>query len=681
MAGDGRDEALAAQGEDELGVGQLEAAVQLHLLVLGVHRHHLALQDLDDVLGLIPPGGMQSHLVGGEAGEHGLGQHGPLVGGAFVGDEQDAARLVPLPDGLGRADAGAAVAQDDVGVLGIVAEGGLLHLYLHKLVPADAAHRAGVQRGVENLAAHQALDQLAGAGALLLLLLHRHVVLGADAAHRAALLVRLEHRAAHFAPHQLLLGGLLLPGEGDKVLGANLTDGTGLRVGVKHRAAHVAADLPLGSALDGMEVVQHRLGKFHAIFPGLFELVLAGLEAHPEALQGLELELLEALHDVGHALAAPAVAAEGGGHLAPVGAGKHAGGQVPDGLEGLTHDGGGAQQETVGVEELLSHFAGVGLHHVIQAHVDAALVRDTLGNGLGQLAGVAVGTDIGNNDGGPGVRIDDGGPLLVGIQHVGNAGVQHRAVAGADHLQLQRTHPLQSVQHKALEGADDAVVVILGGLPVALLVGNGAGQDTVAGVVGTEGVAGDQHLVLPDIGVHGVGPVEVGNHHELQSLVVQLQSLAVLDGDGVEIPIDDLFQKVDGAAGGHDLQPGVELQQALHAAAVVGLGVADHQIVHLVDGGDGAHLLQPAVQAFGLSRLKKDGMVGGFQHVGIVGGAVLGVHDDVKHPQVVIQGAGKIKTGLEFQNTHVQFSFVLVCLGAYLYCILFCSCRQCFFNQ
>ena len=241
-------------------------------------------------------------------------------------------------------------------------------------------------------------------------------------------------------------------------------------------------------------------------------------------------------------------------------------------------------------------------------------------------------------------------------------------MAGADHLQLQRTHPLQGIQHEALEGADDAVVVILGGLPIALLVGNGAGQDAVAGVVGTEGVAGDQHLVLPDIGVHGAGPVEVGNHHELQSLVVQLQSLAVLDGDGVEIPIDDLFQKVDGAAGGHDLQPGVELQQALHAAAVVGLGVADHQIVHLVDGGDGAHLLQPAVQAFGLSRLKKDGMVGSFQHVGIVGGAVLGVHDDVKHPQVVIQGAGKIKTGLEFQNTHVQFSFVLVYLG--LTCIV-----------
>ena len=475
VAGDGRDEALAAQGEDELGVGQLEAAVQLHLLILGVHRHHLALQDLDNVLGLIPPGGVQGHLVGGEAGEHGLGEHWALVSRAFVGDKQDAARLVPLPDGLGRADAGAAVAQDDVGVLGIVAEGGLLHLYLHKLVPAHAAHRAGVQRGVENLAAHQAPDQLAGAGALLLLLLHGHVVLGADAAHRAALLVRLEHRAAHLAPHQFLLGSLLLPSEGDKVLGANLTDGTGLRVGVKHRAAHVAAHLPLGSALDGMKVVQHSLGKLHAIFPGLFELVLAGLEAHPEALQGLELELLEALHDVGHALAAPAVAAEGGGHLAPVGAGKHAGGQVPDGLECLAHDGGGAQQEAVGVEELLSHFAGVGLHHVIQAHVDAALVRDTLGNGLGQLAGVAVGADVGNDNSGPGVRIDDGGPLLVSIQHMGNSRIQHRAVAGADHLQLQGTHPLQGIQHEALEGANDAVVVILGSLPVALLVGNGAG--------------------------------------------------------------------------------------------------------------------------------------------------------------------------------------------------------------
>lgn len=231
-----------------------------------------------------------------------------------------------------------------------------------------------------------------------------------------------------------------------------------------------------------------------------------------------------------------------------MGAGKHTGGQVPDGLEGLAHDGGGAQQEAVGVEQFFGHLGGICLHHVIKAHIDAALVRDTLGDGLSQLSSVAVGADVGNDDGGPGVRVDDGGPLLVGIQHVGNAGVQHRAVAGADHLQLQGAHPLQSVQHKALEGADDAVVVILGGLPVALLVGNGAGQDTVAGVVGTEGVTGDQHLVLSDIGVHGVRPVEVGNHHELQRLIVQLQGLAVLDGNGVEISIDDLFQKVDGAA-------------------------------------------------------------------------------------------------------------------------------------
>ncbi len=157
MAGNGRDEGLTAQGEDQLGIGQLEAAVQLHLLGLGVHRHHLALQDLHDVVGLVPAGGMEGHLLLGKAGEHGLGEHGPLVGGALVGDEQDAARFVSLPDGLGGADTGAAVAQDNVGVLGVVAEGGLLHLYLHELVPAHPADRAGIQRGVEDFTAHQAL--------------------------------------------------------------------------------------------------------------------------------------------------------------------------------------------------------------------------------------------------------------------------------------------------------------------------------------------------------------------------------------------------------------------------------------------------------------------------------------------------------------------------------------------
>ena len=104
---------------------------------------------------------------------------------------------------------------------------------------------------------------------------------------------------------------------------------------------------------------------------------------------------------------------------------------------------GGAQQEAVGVEQFFGHLGGICLHHVIKAHIDAALVRDTLGDGLSQLSSVAVGADVGNDDGGPGVRVDDGGPLLVGIQHVGNAGVQHRAVAGADHLQLQTFYNIQ----------------------------------------------------------------------------------------------------------------------------------------------------------------------------------------------------------------------------------------------
>ena len=417
-------------------------------------------------------------------------------------------------------------------------------------------------------------------------------------------------------------------------------------------AADLAADLPPGGPLDRGEALQQGAAKVTAELPGAHELHLAGLEAHPEAVHRAQLQLPEAFHDVGHALAGPAVAAEGAGQLALVGGGEHAGGQVPDGLEGLTHDGGGAEEDAVGEQQLLGHLAGVGHHHVIGAHVDLPALGDALADGLGQLPGVAVGADVGDDDGGPGVGVDHGAPLLIGVQHPGDVGVQHGAVARADHVQLQLPHPAQGLGHEGLVGADDVVEVVLGGPEIPVVVGDLAHQHLVHGVVAAEGVAGDQGPVLPDVGVHGVGPVEVGHHQELQRLVVQLQGHAVGDGHGVEVPVDDLLQKVDGTAGGHDLDPGVQLQQPLDAAAVVGLGVADHQVVHRLDGGYLLDLLQPAVQALGLGRLKEDGVAGRLEHIGVVGGAELGVHDDVKYPQLVVQGPGEVEAGLQREGVH-----------------------------
>lgn len=54
-----------------------------------------------------------------------------------------------------------------------------------------------------------------------------------------------------------------------------------------------------------------------------------------------------------------------------------------------------------------------------------------------------------------------------------------------------------------------------------------------------------------------------------------------------------------------------------------------------------------AVRAFGLGGLKQDGVVGGLEHIGVLGSAELGVHDDVEDAQVVVQRAGKIKAGFE----------------------------------
>ena len=547
MAGDGRHKALAAQRKDQLGIAHRLAAVQHHSAVPGIHALHLPVQHLGDVPAVVPALGMQGHLVLVQPGEHGLGQHGPLVGRPLVGDQDNLTGGIPFPDGLGGVHTGAAVAQDHIGVLAVVPVGDGLLLHLHELVPAHAAHRAGVQRGVKDLAADQALDQLAGAAGGSGGLFHRFyrlVVVGAYAAHRAAGLVAVKDGPADGAAHLLGLLGFRFRGSlggGHKVAGVHLADRADLHPFVKHRAADGAAHLLLGGALNRAQVRQQSPAKGRAVFPGFGQLVLVGFEPHPQRVHQPQFQLTQALHDMGHALAAPAVAAEGAGQLAAMGSRKHAGGQVPDGFQRLAHDGGGTQQEAVRVEQFLGHLSGVGGNHVVAAHVDLPGAADALGDGFGQAAGVAVGTHVRNNHGGPGVGIDHGGPFLIGVQHPVDAGVQHRAVAGADHRHIQGAHPAQRVPHEGLERPDDAVKIVFGGPQVAVPVGDLAGQDVRAGIVGAEGVAGHQHLVLPDIGVHGVGPVQVGHHHELQGLVVQGQGLAIPDGDGVEIPVDDLF--------------------------------------------------------------------------------------------------------------------------------------------
>ena len=319
MAGDGRYKTLAAQSKDQLGIAHRLAAVQHHGAGFGIHPLYLPVQHLGDVPAVVPALGMQGHLVLLQPGEHGLGQHGPLVGGPLVGDQDDLAASVPFPDSLGGVHTGAAVAQDHVGILGVVPVGNLLGLHLHELVPAHAANRAGVQRGIKDLAADQALDQLAGAAGRSGGLFHRFyrlIVVGAYAAHGAAGLISGKNGPADGAAHLLGFLGFRFRnsfGGGHKVAGIHLADRTDLYTFVKHRTADGAAHLFLGCALHRAQVRQQSPAKSRAVFPGFGQLVLVGLEPHPQGVHQPQLQLAQTFHNMGYALAAPAIAAEGAG--------------------------------------------------------------------------------------------------------------------------------------------------------------------------------------------------------------------------------------------------------------------------------------------------------------------------------------------------------------------------------
>ena len=96
---------------------------------------------------------MESHLLLSKTGEHSFGKHGPLIGRALIGNQDDLTSCITITDGLRRADASTPIAQNHIGVFRILAERGILYLYLHKLVPAHAADRAGIQGCVEDLTA------------------------------------------------------------------------------------------------------------------------------------------------------------------------------------------------------------------------------------------------------------------------------------------------------------------------------------------------------------------------------------------------------------------------------------------------------------------------------------------------------------------------------------------------
>ena len=336
---------------------------------------------------------------------------------------------------------------------------------------------------------------------------------------------------------------------------------------------------------------------------------------------------------------------------------EHAQRELPDGGQSLAHDGGGTHQDTVGLPQLRGHGVDVAGDHVIGFHRDVARVPDAGGDALCQLGGVAVGADVGHHHQLARALGRQRAPLAVQVEDLVEVAVQHGAVAGADHPNIHACDLFQRVGHIGVgEGADDVVEVILRSPEIALLIRHGGAEDAGMAVMAAEGVAGEEYAVLLHIGVHGVGPVEVGQHHEAQRLAAQRQGVPVFYGHGVEVPVDDLLQEPDGGAGAHDHQAGIELDELFDGAGMVRLRVVHHQVV---DGLRTAQLRQALfifVPEFQLACLKQRGFLAAAQGIRIIGGAELRHHHDIEDPQLRVQNAVPIQAVSQLEGFHKRSS-------------------------
>ena len=452
--------------------------------------------------------------------------------------------------------------------------------------------------------------------------------------------------------------GALVPC-GNEVLGTHAADGAFLQGGVEDGAADQALDQlpgPFGGLLhflleqDAAEVVAEVIG--------VGQLIGVGLEADTEAVHHLEADLLQSLDDMGNALAGPAVAAEGGSQSSLEYGRIHRKGQVVDGLQGFAQDGGSTEEIAVGGGHIRGQILLIVEYKVIAADLGAGVLY-ALCDDFRQLLGIAVGADIGHDHQFLFLLCGSLAPLAVPAEDLVEMRVQNGAVAAADVLDLQILNALQGVVHVGIgEGADDAVKVVFGGVGVACLVRHGGSDDAFRGIVGAEGVAGEEGLHFRHIGIHGVRPVEVGQDHELQGLVPQGQGHAVGDGDAVEILVDDVLEELDGGAGGHHGDVGVHIQQLFDGSGVVGLRMVHDQVVDLGYGSDGFDVAHHLVEEGELGRLEESRLLAALQQVGIVGGAVSGLHNDVKNTQLGIQDAGPVQVLFDSESFHIFCSFL-----------------------
>ena len=250
--------------------------------------------------------------------------------------------------------------------------------------------------------------------------------------------------------------------------------------------------------------------------------------------------------------------------------------QIPNWRNGILVDGRRAHGKGVrGVQLALKE-----THLVIVDIVNRAVclwqrLFDALGDGLSDLARVAIGRAIENRDalllfGG---RLAPGAVLFHDLLHQA-AAAKHRAMARADALDRQIGNLLHSRQHIRLKRPEDSVVIPLQRLLILPRVNDVVVKRVRLAVMGAKHIAGKQRLILLIPGKHGIRPVQEGCAVKAQLPPAQIDALPVFDKADLEVfPVGDILQVDRACAADENLCIGAETQKLGQRAAVVRLAV------------------------------------------------------------------------------------------------------------
>ena len=461
------------------------------------------------------------------------------------------------------------------------------------------------------------------------------------------------------------------------------------------------------------------------IFISVHQFVFRGFQTYFEAVYHFQTNLFQSFDDVRHTFPAPAVAAEGTCQFPAVDRREHECCQIPDGFQGFTQNGRCTEEDTISCADFAQHFCLIGCYHIIEFYVDDfVVILNAFCNLFCQLTCVAISAYI-RDDNFFTVTYRHFAPFFINIHQFRQMAVQNGTVTGADHVDIHLTYGCQCVCHIGLfEGAQNVVEIIFCCAHITFCIGYCAAQDAFVCIVRTEGVTCHQCFVLYDVGVHGIGPMQVGEHMELQCFIANLQFVAVFDGNAVEITIDDVFQEADGNRCCNHFGSGADVQNPFDAAHMVGFCMVYHDIVNGGNICDLRKCFQIIVEEFFFCCFKQDSLVTCFEQIRVIGSTKFCHHDDVEYTQVLVQNAGPVKIRFELHCFHrcfrllddlclffhkysekktgraharTQFSplhfllFILICLDFCFpqtvqvavfvssYCLFaFCQCKDCF---